>query len=1655
MDKATVYQLKSYLKAKNQTCSGNKAELMNRIQEFITAEELETDEVILEILAFNRTHVEEGTDGTLKPIDSVSQVGDSDIGNQLGKVIAKRASLDIKLQKLKRKQELEMEMHRLKLEQDRLELETELESAIAEFNSLSKFDNNVNGNVENDPRDCRSTHQNNSDSQQTNRDMVATLMTKNMMPVHVIHKFNGQLDKYFEFIRDFDMLIDSKHVSDSERLQYLKQYTEGKPHNIVRMCLNLDTNEGYQRARSELNKRYGNKERIALMHIDKVLAWPEIKEENVEALDDFIVELNSCISAISGINYGISELQNLRTLRQLVEKLPRHLQDRWRRLVDEVAESGKLVDIKDLVRFLEKEVRILSNPTFGRSSKGGFRDKKVEANTWSSNRKTNYKKGIEPYDGRVHVNVTQKARVSCWLCQEEHVIDVCPELRWLSYEEKLNRAYNLELCFKCLRKGHKAFQCRVIRTCEQCGGSHLTIMHRMNKNFKVEGSKEVTANPAVTNEVDDSRIQVLSSQLKDSVGDTTAIPVQVELNGKVVTTRCYIDNGSSVTFCTKNLLQKLGMTDMNYQSTTLQVSTIVGTRGMSCLNVEGMSVADIEGNNQIRLPPVFAVNKLPLNHSHNIRKNDIERWKHLMKLEFDHSQGEIEIMIGINVPEASEPWEVVHAEKPGDPEFVDSSLNSVEPSIEDRRWLQFVESGCRQMNNGKYEIPLPMTDKPRIVPNSEPMAVKRLQQLKRKFKDHEYYKQYKQFMTNLLEKGYAEEVPKYEVSNQQAWYVPHFGVQHPTKRDKVRVVFDCAARVNDLSLNDLLRQGPDINNLLLGVLLRFRLGLYACTADIETMYYQVKVPEDDRNYLRFLWWKDGHIGSEIVKLRMTSHPFGASCSPSIANYALKRVVQDHGSQFHKSVSEIVLNNFYVDDMLVSSDDINELIDNCNNVIDLCSKGGFNLTKFNSNSREVLKNILKDKCSDNIEKFIEDEEVVQKTLGLNWSLGKDEMSISINIDEIPRTKRELLAVIGKIYDPLGMVAPVVLEGRVLLQELFRNGIGWDCTLSEKDQGLINVWMSRVNKLKLYSIDRCTKKGITSKVEAIECHIFCDSSEIAYGSVVYLRYKHIDGTIQCSFMLGKAKVAPLKSITIPRLELVAATLAIKLKCVIVRELPLKLTQIYIWTDSTTVLKYLHNDHLRFKTFVANRVSQIRENSEDVCWMYVSSRDNPADDVTRMRQTSRWSEGPAFLSQNEEIWPVQQQINKEDFSNLEIKRVMKVEVKPIQGHTVDVMSRLVCHYSSWFKLLRACSYLILFVRHLQRKGVSIIELNVQLMEVAEERVIKFVQNCYFAKEIVCLSKNDPINLSSSIRKLKPMLLNGILRVGGRLINLELPLDMKHPVILPHEHHVTSLIIQHYHMKVGHMGRQAVLNQLRQKYWVIKGNSAVRKVLSKCVSCRRFKSSTITQEMAALPVDRANVNQKPFFVTGVDCFGPFFVKRARSRVKRYGIIFTCLSIRAIHLEILHDLTAESMINAFTRFMSRRGTVSKLISDHGTNFIGANKVLKDNLIMRHIGNELTKRGVDWVFTPPGGSHYGGVFERMIGLVRRVLEVVIGSQTLSDDSLSTFFCEVESIINSRPLTVVSNDVNDLCPITPNSLLNLDNYVVTLDGGEMICESRRK
>ena len=268
-------------------------------------------------------------------------------------------------------------------------------------------------------------------------------------------------------------------------------------------------------------------------------------------------------------------------------------------------------------------------------------------------------------------------------------------------------------------------------------------------------------------------------------------------------------------------------------------------------------------------------------------------------------------------------------------------------------------------------------------------------------------------------------------------------------------------------------------------------------------------------------------------------------------------------------------------------------------------------------------------------------------------------------------------------------------------------------------------------------------------------------------------------------------------------------------------------------------------------------------------------------------------------------------------------------------------------------------------------------------------------------------------------------------------MPVEAKHPAVLHRDLKISTLILQHTHHQVGHCGRNHVLARLRQKYWIPQANSAIRKILSDCYTFCRLYAKTGEQNMADLPVERLTPDNPPFTFTGVDYLGPFQVKRGRAMVKRYGVLFTCLTMRAVHIEVAHSLDTDACINALRRFISRRGQVSVIRSDNGTNFIGAERELREaiqNLDDSKIKEEMLKGGIDWNFNPPGASHQGGVWERQIRTVRKVLGALLKQQVLDDDGLHTLLCEVESIINSRPLTKMSEDPNDLEALTPNHLL---------------------
>ena len=277
------------------------------------------------------------------------------------------------------------------------------------------------------------------------------------------------------------------------------------------------------------------------------------------------------------------------------------------------------------------------------------------------------------------------------------------------------------------------------------------------------------------------------------------------------------------------------------------------------------------------------------------------------------------------------------------------------------------------------------------------------------------------------------------------------------------------------------------------------------------------------------------------------------------------------------------------------------------------------------------------------------------------------------------------------------------------------------------------------------------------------------------------------------------------------------------------------------------------------------------------------------------------------------------------------------------------------------------------------------------------------------------------------------------------DIPEESKHPVILPRKSHVTTLIIRHTHEQLGHAGRGHVLAKLRERYWIIKANSAVRQLISSCVICRRIKSTPQDQKMADLPEDRLTP-APPFTYVGVDYFGPYVTKEGRKERKRYGALFTCLVSRAVHIEVAHSLDTDSFLHALRRLITRRGQVREIRSDNGTNFVGARRELREainEMDQKEITEKLRQQNIDWKFNPPPASHMGAVWERQIRTTCRILDTLLrehGSH-LDDESLQTLMCEVEFIINSRPLTVISSDVKDPYPLSPNQILTMKTSIV--------------
>lgn len=363
----------------------------------------------------------------------------------------------------------------------------------------------------------------------------------------------------------------------------------------------------------------------------------------------------------------------------------------------------------------------------------------------------------------------------------------------------------------------------------------------------------------------------------------------------------------------------------------------------------------------------------------------------------------------------------------------------------------------------------------------------------------------------------------------------------------------------------------------------------------------------------------------------------------------------------------------------------------------------------------------------------------------------------------------------------------------------------------------------------------------------------------------------------------------------------------------------------------------------------------------------------------------------------------------------------------------------FSSWLKLIRTTATVQKAINFMRKQNCSSKSLMVAELINAEYMWCRNVQKEIFTDEYKALLNGVPIGNRSKLYQLNPFLdENGLIRMNGRLVlTSEIDDNVKQPIVLPPKHRYTELLIMHYHEKAGHHGRERVLNELRQKYCILRIRAAVKDSWNRCQRFKNYRAGPTPPIMGNLPLCRIERPKRPFEFVGMDYFGPYFVTVGRSSVKRYGVLFTCLSIRAVHLEVAHSLTTDSTIMAIQRFIARRGYPRKIYSDNGTNLVGANNELKraiQEFDQNKLRDQLSSNFIDWHFIPPATPHMGGAWERMVKNVKVALNKTIKGANLKDEILLTLFAEAENMVNSRPITYVSSDPNDFEALTPNCFL---------------------
>ena len=1441
--------------------------------------------------------------------------------------------------------------------------------------------------------------------------------------------FNGKIESWHNFKALFDSLVHNNiEFTITQKYQILRSHLKHEAEDLVSTLSMDDAN--YMIAYQNLVDRYDNKRRLINYYINQILNFGKSDDKSHS---HFVSVHSNCINAIKQLNLADSTDTLLFCL------CYQNLSYKDRSLFDDNWDHLTIPTTQDLILFIQKKAQsseLMSDIT--QSQTKSFSKKKSSFLTVEET-KSSFK-SVQPRKGADPVN---KKQTLCPVCKNAHKIYSCNEFLQMNFDQRESTIKQLNRCLQCLSY-HSGKDCQSKYACKKCNSYlHHTLLHPESSD-----SSFTQKTVMLTNSNTDSLLSTIEVEVKD-------------MFGRFHKTKAVLDSASQVNAVSSSLLKKLNLKCTNDSTSIFGFGA--SRKGFN-KSVQLSLRSPYQWRTKLDISATVVNEVCPMQPTTQLPMELINQFRNLNLADKTFYQpSKIEILLGSNVFS-----EILLNENPviitGSPTAINSKFgyflcgniqtkNDIQPiktslltatlentlkrfweieevdipkpkSVEEVYVEEHFQKTFSRLSDGRFELSLCFKPHSSPLGFNRDIALKRFYSLERKLlKDPDAKSTYNKFFQEYLDLGHMS------VATQEAKYIlPHHAVYKPlSSSSKVRAVFDGSCMDDQgHSLNSKLAVGEKLQNELPQIIDSFRSHNIVVCCDIEKMYRNISLVKQDRIFQHIFWRATPH--GSLQEYELNTVTYGLTDSPFKALRCIRQLCIDNHKKYPLAVHALKYHS-YVDDVISGHNDISSATQLKQELIDILASASFKVKKWSSNSPELLSSIEEQ----DVEKLIifSDDSVGIKILGLIWNPHKDVFSYQVQPFEGTVTKRSVLSYIARIFDCNGFLAPVVLKAKLFIQQFWRKGYNWN---DEIPDPLNTQWLTFVSEFPLLSQITIPRKIFFPSAEFRLVGV-CDASNNAMACSVYIHVT-LENECQTFLLRSKTKVAPLKPITIPRAELVAALLLAKLiKSIMCDGFTFKIKQIFYFTDSEIVLAWLKTEPSLLQTFVCHRVVQILELSNPNQWSHISTKENSSDISSRGANPSQlldfplyWN-GPSFCSLPVNEWPRNNSSQVIDISDL--PEVKKHKTVLITSSSSDYLIEVITRCSTLCKMKRVFAYWLRYKQiikyHIKITGrLSVMELNSALVE-----CIKITQYHYYKDEINLISANK--SLTSSLRKLSPFLSNdGVLMVGGRLEFSSLPATSKHPMLIHAKSHLALLICNYYHTYSGHASIATVQSLIQLRFWIPHLRSLLKRCAFNCIRCFRLQAKPKAPFMSPLPPARVQISP-PFYHTGLDFCGFFEVKESNRRnaktYKAYAAIFICFATKAVHFEIVSSLSTDAFIASFNRFSSRRGLPHTIYCDRGTNFIGASRQLKeiqqwikDNHDI--IFSSLAAKQVNFKFNCPSAPSMGGLWEGNIRIAKNHLYRQISSTKLTYEELETVFVRIEAIMNSRPLTYLTATPDD-------------------------------